>query len=410
MMDNPSTRLKISILTSPSGWGGTEVHTVQLARTLKSKGHEIQIIEIGSNLYGRGRFEQSEMITVTCLDTIPALRDPGLLESLRILRKLSGDVLIYPKGWFHEGSWCLDLVARLKFSRYFTIEHLASHPMPPKSSRRHFCGLVPGIGFWWYKRWYKVSIANYLRSIWSQRVVCVSDMIRKQLIDYYRFSPKKVSAVHNGIDTDKFKPCLDSRAAVRTEWGISENVLVFGSIGRLHQVKGFDVALEIFTQLVSTSLDSNVCFVLVGEGPEHESLKYLIEISGIKDKVRLVSFTNCPWELYPAFDVFIMPSRNEGLPLSLLEAMSCGCSPIAMGVGGVPEVINNAEIGWLVQPDDRIGFLNAMKAAVEIGQERLGNMGRKSRERVVMNFEARQQFMTLANLIEDSFNDRCIRS
>lgn len=400
-MERP-THLKISILTSSSAWGGMEVHTAELARTLDRKGHEISIIEVGSDFYGRGRFNQGVKINVVSLADAQPLRNPDLMKSYRILRKMKGDVCIFPKGDLYSGSWLLDFAARLMFSRYITIEHKASLPLPSKSSRRHLKGLLPGVGMWWYK----AKINNYLRSLWPHQVVCVSDNVGKGLIDYHRFPSRKVTTVHNGIDPDMFQPRPDCRAAVREMWGIPQDAVVFGSIGRLHPWKGFDLALELFTKLVFNAPSRDVWFVLVGNGPDHDLLKQLAEKPEIKDRVRLIGFTDKPWEIYPAFDVFLMPSRMEGLPLSLLEAMACGCCPIAMRVGGIPEVMTDPCLGWLVEQDDKIGFFDAMKAAVRMEPNRLKDMGRKARDRVVMHFEAGRQFSALANFIENECRNK----
>jgi len=395
-MESP-THFKISILTSSSAWGGMEVHTAELARTLDAMGHEISIVEVGTDFYGRGRFNQGEKIKVTSLADAPLLRNPGLAKSIRILRKMKGEVCIFPKGDIYSGSWRLDLVARLMFSRYITIEHKASLPLPPKSSRRHLGGLLPGVGMWWIK----AKIINFLRSLWPHRVICVSYNVGKGLIDYHGFSSRKITTVHNGIDPDRFQPRPDCRAAARQKWGIPQDAVVFGSIGRLHTWKGFDLALELFRKLVSNATSRDLWFVLVGNGPDHDFLKQMAEEPEIRDRVRLIEFTDKPWEIYPAFDVFLMPSHMEGLPLSLLEAMACGCCPIAMGVGGIPEVVTDPCLGWLVPQDDKLGFFDAMQAAAGMEPDRLKEMGRKARDHVVMHFEAGRQFSALANLIEN---------
>jgi L-malate glycosyltransferase len=121
----------------------------------------------------------------------------------------------------------------------------------------------------------------------------------------------------------------------------------------------------------------------------------------LQDRVKFAGFTEKPWEVYPAFDVFIMPSRTEGLPLALLEAMACGCPSIAMGVGGIPEIITEKGLGWIVQPGDRVGFLAAMRGAVESDPGERGRMGWRAREHVVRHFNAKEQFFKLTELIED---------
>ncbi len=373
-----------------------EVHTAGLAHTLEAKGHEISIIEVGSNLYVQERFGQMDNIKISTLTTVQSLRSPGVFESLKIIRKQRGDVCIFPKGDIYAGSWQLDLVARLRFSYYITIEHKASLPLPPKSSRRHLGGLLPGVGLWWYK----AKLNFFLRSLWPQQVICVSDNVAKGLIDYNGFPQHKVISICNGIDPEIFQALSDHRTTTRKTWGIPENALVFGSIGRLHPWKGFDLALELFVDLISSAPSRDVWFVLVGNGPEQEALKRMAQERDFKGRVLFYEFTDKPWEIYPAIDVFLMPSLMEGLPLSLLEAMACGCCPIAMGVGGIPEVITDPGLGWLVRPNDKLGFFKAMQEAAEIPPVRLEEMGRKIREHIVLNFDSRRQFLALADLIE----------
>lgn len=373
-----------------------ENHTVGLAKSLEALGYEICIVELGSSYYGQGCFDQSENINVECFATSRPLKNPGLIESFKFLMPLRGHVLIFPKGWFEAGSWLFDLAARLLFSRYITIEHSASLPMPPKLSRKYIGGIISGVGLWWYK----AMLRNFLRTFYPHHVFCVSDAVRKMFIHHHYFPSKKVTTIHNGIDADKFQPSFDYKDKFRREMGIPQDALVFGSIGRLECVKGYDVAIELFKKLISNKILREIWFVLVGNGSQFETLMQMAADLGVKDKIRLISFTDKPWEIYPALDVFLMPSLNEGLPLSLLESMACGCCPIAMGVGGIPEVITSPELGWLVPPNDKHRFYEAMKEAAEIDSGRLKVMGKKGREHVILNFNAENQFSTLANLID----------
>jgi hypothetical protein len=127
---------------------------------------------------------------------------PCLWPSIRVLQKLKGDVCIFPKAGFGEASLPAELAARLLFSRYFTIEHVCSQPLPPKTSRRHFHGLIPGVGLWWYK----AVLTNYFRPLWPHRVICVSNAVGKVLIDHHQFPPAKVVTVRNGIGSGRFRP------------------------------------------------------------------------------------------------------------------------------------------------------------------------------------------------------------
>ncbi|MBW4056650.1 MAG: glycosyltransferase family 4 protein [Proteobacteria bacterium] len=394
LMESVADPVKISIITSPSGWGGMEVHTVEMAGILESRGHDVSIVEIGSNLY-KQKFPDKKKKIIAYAE-LPQLRNQGFFEIIAILRKLKSDICIFPKGRLQEGSWSLDLAARLVFSRYITIEHLASHPMPPKSSTRHLGGLMPGCGIWWYRRF----LSGYLRSLGPHQVICVSNTVGNILMASYSFPEKKVKTIHNGINSNRFKPDHECKMTVRSKLDIPEKALVFGAIGRLDEVKGFELALELFKKLISGCRDKELWFILAGSGPERDKLGKMALDPDIKGKVKFIEFIDKPWELYPAFDFFLMPSRNEGLPLALLEAMACGCCPIAMGVGGIPEVITNMELGWLIKPDDKEGFFQAMNEAVELESDSLRRMAEKAREQIVLNFKASTQFSALADFIE----------
>lgn len=393
-MESGANSLKINILTSPSGWGGMEVHTVELARILGNQGHDVSIVEVGSNLYEQ-KFPDKKIKIISYAE-LAQLRNQGFFGILAILRKLKSDICIFPKGRLQEASWSLDLAARLVFSRYITIEHSSSDPMPQRSSARHFGGILPGFGIWWYKRF----LAGYLRSLWPNQVVCVSNRVAEVLMSSHSFPENKINTIHNGIDSDRFKPDDACRAAVRKKFNIPEDALVFGSMGRLDEGKRLDLALELFEKLITRCRDRTLYFILVGSGPEQDKLKRMIENPDIKNNIHFIEYTDKPWEIYPAFDFFLMPSRNEGLPLALLEAMACGCCPIAMGVGGIPEVITNMELGWLIKPDDKEGFFQAMNEAVELESDRLRRMAEKAREQIVLKFKASTQFSVLADFIE----------
>jgi L-malate glycosyltransferase len=96
----------------------------------------------------------------------------------------------------------------------------------------------------------------------------------------------------------------------------------------------------------------------------------------------------------------------EGLPHALAEAMACGCCPIAMGVGGAPEVITSPDFGWLVAPENRQGFLTAMLAAASYSPEERLRMGTRAREHVMACFNAKLQLGALADFLEATATGR----
>jgi glycosyltransferase involved in cell wall biosynthesis len=141
--------------------------------------------------------------------------------------------------------------------------------------------------------------------------------------------------------------------------------------------------------------------VLVGDGSARESLLQAARTAGISERVVLPGFSARPWEAYPGLDVFLLPTHDEALSLALIEAMACGCCAVAMGVGGVPEVLAGPEVGWLVPPGDRAGFMDAMDAAVRLDGDARAVMGHAARAHVLEKFDAGRQYAALADLLEN---------
>lgn len=374
-----------------------EAHTVGLAKTLSVLGHDILLVD-GGALYAP-HLDGTPNLRVSNHPIEVPLPSLTFSDCVSMFRKHRGDICIFPKGCFEQGNWCIDLAAKLMFRHYIVIEHLASDRFPEKTTTRHLFGILPGIGLWWYKRRYELILNRFLRYKLPDRVFCVSRTIENQLINIYRFARRKVVTVYNGIDTEKFCPSREHRAASRKRWGIPEDALVFGSVGRLHQIKRFDLALQAFHGISTATGDANVWLVLAGEGPEQESLIQQAKELGIDRRVKFVGFSSQPWEVYPGFDVYVLPSRNEGLPLALLEAMACGCCPIATGVGGIPEVIVNESLGWTVGKDDARGFFEAMNACIGTDKDQLAAKGRAARARVVANYNGKNQYLDLGRLV-----------
>ncbi len=134
----------------------------------------------------------------------------------------------------------------------------------------------------------------------------------------------------------------------------------FIAAGRLHRQKGFDRLIEILPRMKS------FCewkLTILGEGPERAALETLVKEKGFADKVNLPGASEKPWLHYAAADCFLLPSRWEGLPNVVLEALACGTRVIASReAGGIGEIAKLAPEGAVTVADDMTGFLKAMEA------------------------------------------------
>jgi glycosyltransferase involved in cell wall biosynthesis len=382
------------------GWGGMEIHTVDLVRELVSRGHRCVIAEIGVPMYaGMPVIEELGVAVVTLTPQRP-LDVLTLREWLRLIRPVAGDVAIFAKGAAYTASFRFELALRLRYGRYMTIEHLTPPPQPVKKSKRHLGGLVPGIGLWWYSDMLELVPPIFARSIPPRRIVGVSHAVIEEL-RAYGFPRRKLVAVPNGIDSDRFRPDPLQRIRSRAAWGLDGEMLVFGTVARLNiGQKGQDIALRLVRRLADAHPDRPFRYVMVGEGESHAKLQAQVDELGLRDRVIFGGYTDRPWEAHAAMDVFLMPSRFEGIGLSLLEAMACGAVPVAFGVGGVRDVITRPELGWLVPANDEEGFYRGMEAALQASPAERSAMAAAGRRHVERHFRSADQFRKLADVVE----------
>lgn len=386
--------MNVGVLVHFREWGGCEVETVQLAGALQSRGHHVTIVGLDDESAALYRAMSEIDLPIVSKPMSKSIEGMRIRDWLRYFKGEEWDCCILIKGSFKVGTWKLDVAARMAFGDYVTVEQLAAEPVA-RTSRKHL-GVFPGLGLWWRME----LLRGILRSLGPKLVICVSDAVRRMLISEYHFPPRKLVRIWNGIDTSRFVPSEGDARAARREWGIAEDALVFGAVGRLAVMKGYDVAIAAFQDVLTSFPDRDIHLVLVGQGGQEEALR--AQAAGIQPtgRVHFVPFTSTPWRVLPALDVFIMPSLNEGLPLALLEAMACGCAPVATRAGGIPEVLGGGDIGWLVDIGDRGAFAGAMLEAAGTDRAALRAIGTKARQHARDYFDSRDLIAECADVVE----------
>jgi glycosyltransferase involved in cell wall biosynthesis len=140
--------------------------------------------------------------------------------------------------------------------------------------------------------------------------------------------------------------------------------LVIGSLGRLHRQKGYDVLLRALAEIAEAEL------VLVGDGEERVSLEALAHELGVAGRVRFAGWDADARARLAGFDIFVLPSRFEAFPLSIVEAMLAGRPVVATDVGSVREAVRHGETGLLVLPDDPAALAAALVRLLGDGVDR----------------------------------------
>ena len=187
------------------------------------------------------------------------------------------------------------------------------------------------------------------------------------------------------IDTDFFK--VEEHAIKAGE------EIKFLFVGRLIPLKGADVLLRAFKKLIDGGLSAHLS--IIGEGPEYESLLQMSTNLGIENLVEFTGYQarNRLPEIYKSHDVLVAPSietadnETEGLGLTLIEAQSCGLPVIGSNIGGIPDLINDGQNGFLFEEGNENELFVKMKNLAQDETLRI-EFGKKGREFVVQNYSS----------------------
>lgn len=195
----------------------------------------------------------------------------------------------------------------------------------------------------------------------TDHIVTVSEDVRRHLLER-GISEKKVTAIPTGVDLQEFdrtKIHLD----LRSEWGLRREDFLIGIVAVLRGKKGHRFLIEAVNRLADDF--PNLHLVIVGEGPMAEEIDRQIAASKRPERFhRVGTRADIPATL-AAFDLFVMPSTQEALGTSIIEAMAMRVPVVASNVGGIPELVQDRVTGLLTPPGDVEGVMKGIRRIIE---------------------------------------------
>lgn len=193
----------------------------------------------------------------------------------------------------------------------------------------------------------RYMFAEWAASHFVYKVVGVSESTARNLIKYENIPPSKIMTIMNGIDESRYNISID-REQKKKELGIANNGPIIGVASRLSEEKGVNYLLEGMPAIIRTFPD--ITLVIAGKGHLEDNLKQTASELGLNRNVLFAGPRLDVPELLKLFDLYVLPSISEGLPMVLLEAMAASCSIVATDVGGVSTAITHGINGSLVRP------------------------------------------------------------
>ncbi len=219
------------------------------------------------------------------------------------------------------------------------------------------------------------------------RYIAVSQDLRHWLIDTVEIPRSKVVQIYNGVDQTRFRPVEDKDRAGFPSAFAGPKVLLVGTVGRLATVKSQETLVRAFAALCGQrpGQREQLGLILVGDGPRREALETLARELGIADRCWFAGDRSDVGALLCQLDIFVLPSLNEGISNTVLEAMACGLPVIATRVGGNPELVEDGRSGCLIGVGDETALTRRLTELLDDRESRL-EMGRVARRRIEDRF------------------------
>lgn len=242
-------------------------------------------------------------------------------------------------------------------------------------------------------------LEDKLASIIFKKYISVSKSLTDFLINHLKINKNKIITIFNGVDTNKFKPrSFKEKSALRRTFGIGENQIVLGYIGRFDPIKNLTFLIDIIKKLKTTG-SNKIKLFLVGDGHDRQRLEIYTESNNLKDSIVFTGYQSDTNTMLSLFDIFILPSLSEGFSIALLEAMASGLPVIASNVGDNSVLVRSNINGLICECNDYECFLNAISQMSNDNKYRL-ELGKKSRNLTIREFSLAKMIQEYQNLYE----------
>lgn len=259
----------------------------------------------------------------------------------------------------------------------------------------------------------------FQRAIYSRLdgLLVMSESLRRNVLATHPIRERRVRLVSPGLNFDEFDPTRVDAHAKRAAWGADDETQVIGLVGRIHPSKGQETFIKAAAGLLRQSFSGRtdtlpkLKFVIVGEETLGSTQEYLAELRAMVQQFHIqehVVFSgyeeNLP-EVMRAFDLLVMPSRQESFGLVALEAMAMECPVIISDVGSAREWVGEQEFGLTVRPEDAFDLQRQIRFILE-RPDLVRQMGVRARERAVARFGRKARLFKVLSLYERALKVR----
>ncbi len=346
--------MRILFLNTHLNTGGITSYLLTLSKGLRKSGHDVVLATSGGNC--QTMFQQLGCTTIELNIRTKSELSPKIYFSLNKLKQLIIDSKI-------------DVI-----HSHTRITQVMGEILSRQTGRPH---VTTCHGY------FRPNLGRKLFPGWGKRTIAISKEVKEHLINDFHRRESDVELIPSGVDVSAFR-CVADKSELRKKFGLGHEVVI-GIIARLSDVKGIDVLINAMSDVLK--MRSDVKLLIVGEGKEEAHLKQLTQTLNLSASVKFLPIVNNTSEILSMLDIFAMPSRQEGLGLSIMEAQASSLPVVASDVGGIPTLIQHHVTGILVPKEDPRALAHALIELVTDKDKRL-KLGSAAREFVVKNYSS----------------------
>jgi len=234
--------------------------------------------------------------------------------------------------------------------------------------------------FWGYFSRWKTLVFVFLERLTAHitdKIITLTEQEKRDHLRYNIASEDKFLHVHSGVDLNKFFNVSADPPEMKKNLAVPDNVLVVGTTGRLTSVKGHRYLIEAAKEIVAIKPDIN--FLFLGDGELQEELEKMASELNIRENVVFLGWRPDVAEVMSMFDIFVLPSLNEGMGRVLVEAMALAKPIVASNIGGIPDLIMQGKNGLLVPVADPQALASGIEFLMTNPKKRgeMGSAGKK---------------------------------
>lgn len=197
----------------------------------------------------------------------------------------------------------------------------------------------------------------------TSAIIVLTGCEREDMVRLRIASLDQMRVIPNGLDMSLYgKRFILKREEIRGSFGLSPDSILVGTVGRIEHVKGTAHFVDAAREICST--DGRAKFIIAGEGSQRAALEEKVRSWGLENRIVFLGWRDDVAEFLAALDIFVLPSLNEAVGLSLIEAQASGVAVIATRVGGIPEIVTDGVTGLMVNPSSSDEIACAIKTLV----------------------------------------------